>query len=612
MKVKFNGKVLDLPDGATYQDAQKAYNDQYGAPIEQAALPGAPQEAQKQDKGFLSTIKENVISALNARPEDLKEGAPKVGMAQFKPQEEWTGVVPGDQTGAARRASRMLGFGQGVADTGIALGQMLGARDLAAKEQAGYQDLRNQLGSEGYDWSRLAGNLVAPGGAAKLSKTGGAIRQGATSGAISGLLTPVEEEEGATLGDFLQSKVGQALTGTAAGGVLGKLFGKAANGPETPKTGLALAKLEPEDLSVIRGKNAVNLDDIDAYKKAYGKDIYNTPGQMNGLFSGERKLTSVPFAGGDISEGLNRSVREYNVAEMQNVLKPLGIKLDNSVTPGRDMMASVQNNLSKRYDKLLDQAQIKDPIRIGEEIIGKIDNNGNRINGLVDEQLKLMTVPAQEKFVKDFQTLVMDKFPKGPKEQGLPLNGQQFKNMEEGIKKYIKKRATSANGDEREQAQAMEDVLSHLYVQLEGSGQAGKELQKLNKVYAQFKTLENASIRKTGSEGIFTPSDVLQESKKWSKSSFAKAATELQQRNELANRVIGNHVPDSGTAGRAAIQGIIPLAKGAALSALSGPLYSKPGTKVAQGMAKGSTLAAPIGSSQLSRLLFGPSYQGEQ
>ncbi len=608
MRVKFKDQILDLPDGATYQDAKALYDKQYGAPKEEADLPGAPPVAPAK-KGFLDTVKENVISSLNTRPEDLKEGSSLLGPAQFKPESERAGVMPGEQTGAAKRASRLLGFGQGVADTGVAAAQLLGARDLAAKEQAGYKDIRSQLGNTGYDWARLGGNLVGPAGASKLA-VGGPIRQGLTTGAMAGALTPVEEEEGASTGDFLKEKVGQTLLGAGTGGIFGKLFGKATKEAVGAK-GSAVGEKAAEDLNTIKATKTGSPDDFKAYKKEYGEDIYNTPGQANFFPRVEQRLkNSVPWASADIAQGLDRSVMEYNTREMQKVLKPLGIKMEDGVQPGRDLYRQVQDNLSKRYDQLLDKATIKDPIKIGEEVLGKIEN-GDRVGGLVDEQIKLMTEGAKNQFLKDFQTLVMDKFAKGPKGLGMEMNGQQFKNMEEAIKAYIKKRGQSALGDEREKAHAMEDVLGLLRTKLEGQGDAGKELKKLNGVYAQFKTLENASARRINSNGIFTPSDVLNESRKWNKGQFAKGGGEFQKRHELANRVIGQHEPNSGTALNAATGGIFPNIKGAVISGITGPLYSKSGSRIAAGVKNGSPLAAPIGSSALNRAIYGPSYQGE-
>lgn len=133
-------------------------------------------------------------------------------------------------------------FAIGAADPLIGLWQMqmnvnpmaryLGIPQAANEHLASLKGMidqgRNAQGSEGFDWTRLAGNVLAPASmAAKVpvaTGVGGRAGIGAVAGGIGGATNPVEDS-GESFTDFALTKAKQIGLGTLAGGALGPVVG---------------------------------------------------------------------------------------------------------------------------------------------------------------------------------------------------------------------------------------------------------------------------------------------------------------------------------------------------------------------------------------------------
>jgi len=96
---------------------------------------------------------------------------------------------------------------------------------LVSQQEAGYQAQRQAAGETGFDYSRLAGNIINPANLAIASKIpaattlAGKIGLGAATGGLFGGIQPV------TQGDFLEEKRNQVLSGTIGGAVLPPITG---------------------------------------------------------------------------------------------------------------------------------------------------------------------------------------------------------------------------------------------------------------------------------------------------------------------------------------------------------------------------------------------------
>lgn len=100
-----------------------------------------------------------------------------------------------------------------------------GQREAVAREEAAYQAERERMGEEGYEYGRLAGNILSPSalgaGAAAVRGVGGVgriaqIRQAAGAGAAGALLQPVLDEDV----EFADAKIKQLGIGAITGGLL--------------------------------------------------------------------------------------------------------------------------------------------------------------------------------------------------------------------------------------------------------------------------------------------------------------------------------------------------------------------------------------------------------
>ena len=142
--------------------------------------------------------------------------------------------------------------------------------------------------------------------------------------------------------------------------------------------------------------------------------------------------------------------------------------------------------------------------------------------------------------------------------------------------------------------------------------------------YAQYKVLENASTAAGASEGKFTPAQTIKAATKGSRSQVARGKGLLQDEADLSQEVLGQHYPDSGTAGRLQSGN---LARDLIGGALSLPLELAYSPKVSSLMFQGGRRAkdafgrttlghaiqsnAPKGVPAATRALMGPSSNPE-
>jgi len=127
----------------------------------------------------------------------------------------------------------------------------------------------------------------------------------------------------------------------------------------------------------------------------------------------------------------------------------------------------------------------------------------------------------------------------------------------------------------------------------------GQRLQDIDTAYAMFVRVENAAARRVGSDGRFTPADLLQaiksEEKSVRKRAFARGDSLMQGWGETANRVIPSRLPDSGTPERrsmlgAAAMGALGVLNPKILGGIAAATtpYTKPGLAAARAYAQPS------------------------
>ena len=222
-----------------------------------------------------------------------------------------------------------LGALQGaVLDPLAAVGQFLPENyggKLADKQLQWYENKRKELGGEGFDPARMAGNvggtfipiLGAAGKAGQLAKGAGLVKAGALSGAASGALQPVLPDAQNPEQSFWGEKATQVGTGAVLGGALNKLIGK------------PVQSVSGEGGIGVPGSNIEKMmAAFPGFKPTIGQQLGGRAARW------EEQLTSTPVIGEAIRDARAKALSTQNVGMMNRALQDAGLKLDKGTTAG--------------------------------------------------------------------------------------------------------------------------------------------------------------------------------------------------------------------------------------------------------------------------------------
>ena len=365
----------------------------------------------------------------------------------------------------------------------------------------------------------LGGGAVLRGiqGAKKLadaSKVGQAIKTGAVSGAVYGAGTG-EGAEGKALG---------VATGGALGGVLGG----------------ATAKIFPKT--------------TDLAKKLMKKDIRLTTGQAFGgegnvlgnvLQNFEQSTSSLVGVGSPIQTARITALADFNRAVMKEALEPItgkiSIKKFNELVPrnlkGNELFKAVDDIVSNEYTKELSKVSLNSS---GVEAL-----KGSIRSGIFANPTGTMS--SKQNLFKSINSLI-----DGSLDPNGTMSGQSFKALERDLRNLAISYKKSTGGDiflARLVDEARRNAGSVLKSFNEGSN-----LANINKTQVGMSAIQKAVNKASGTEGIFSTSQFLNALKQ-NDSSIGKKMTArgegfLRETGELAQNVMGNYMPDSGTASR--------------------------------------------------------------
>lgn len=515
--------------------------------------------------GDLSKVSDNGLRAMSGRPAVDPAKAPsvldKLAMGVTDPihggAQLLTHILPDSVVDAGNKANNWLADKTGlvakVPERGLnslVTGQKTGVDALVAKREADYQAKRTAAGESGFDGWRTAGNIISPvnkvlpvGAAGSM---GARVVKGAAGGVIGGSLAPVEGP------DFWSQKKDQAMAGAAFGGAAPVIVGGVSR--------------------VISPKASTN----PALQTLRSEGITPTVGQVlgGGAKATEEKLSSLPIVGDAIKSAQGRAVDQLNRAVANRALSPVGSTLPEGVA-GRDAVDFVGSELGKRYDALLPGMTVKADGQFASEVNSL---RGMVRNGSIDPKY----ATAFDRFM---QNNVLSKF-KGQN----ALTGQTVKDIESDLGQHAARLSQSQDPDARLMADALKEVQSSLRGMIERSNpQASGELKAINSGYANFKRLQRASSSVAAEDGVFSPAQLqnavkaLDRSK--DKAAFARGDALMQDLSDPAKAVLGNKVPNSGTADRGLMSLAALVDPRVAAMALTAPVfYSQPGQKALAGL----------------------------
>ncbi len=433
----------------------------------------------------------------------------------------------------------------------------------------GYKQVSSQYEAQranpdSFDWGRLTGNVASPvnwimpsgGAAATGAGLTGKVAMGAGMGAGSAAAMPVSDTE-----NYWGEKAKQVGFG-AIGGGLAPLAGAAVNKVLNPSVDAAKTALEKSGVNLSLGQKLGGIyDDI------------------------EQKLTSVPFMGKAIQNRRNEALQQWNTSVMDDIVKPLGGKV---TAGGHEGVSQVQKIASDAY-KMAEQKM--KPFAFDKDASDAIIASKSMVDEMAPEYQKIYN-----RLITKLQTAV----------DGNVVSPTDYKVLTSEIGREIDTFAGAQSPFDRKFA----DVLSLLDDAVKGSAkrqnpEAGAMMDAADKVYAQLARIEGAAKTAATNKvntGVFTPNQLM--------SAVRSADTSVRKRataggdafmQDVAQRgmdVLGNTVPDSGTAGRiAAMSGLVT---GGGAAAFINPTYA-----AALGVGLGTGTAAYSKTGQkLAKALF--------
>ena len=449
--------------------------------------------------------------------------------------------------------SAIVGAGKGIGDPLLAAGQYMGGKpaelsNLVLEKMKPFQEANPMSFGAG----QIGGGVL----------TGGALMKGASMipsfaranpylqaagvGAVAGGLTP--NEQGKSGMEAISQVPEKAMYG-AGGGVLGTGVGR----------GIA---------------NVVGPNLDAAVRKLIGEGVNVTPGQMMGGMAQriEDKLTSVPLLGDIIQSSRSKGIEEFNKAAYKRALEPIGGKVPEST--GRAGMESVKNQLSDAYNNLLPKLTYKPD----NQFLNNVTNLQKEVTGITPEDAaKVASV------VNDVVSSRLDK--------NGEIKGEVFKVIEEKLGGLAKTYKASADADQKLMGDAYATSLAELRQNLaRNNPEFAEQLNKINTGFANYARLRGAGSMANTQE-MFTPSQLAAAVKSADKSA-GKGATAsgkalMQDLSDAGVQVLPGKIPDSGTAGRSAINSALGalLGSGGAYTAQTSPTATGVAALLAGGMA---------------------------
>lgn len=514
------------------------------------------------DEAIASAIKANMPADLQplTRGEKFMQGAvdPINGGAQLL-----TKVLP---EGVVKAGNK---FNNWLADTtGLVARLPEGGVDQQVRDaEALYQQRRAVGGDQGLDGYRLFGNVLSPANIALAARAptaatlAGRVAVGARVGGASALLSPVTTE-----GDFGAEKLKQVGIGLATGGTV-------------PVVTNALGRVISPTASTNPQVQALRAEGV---RPTLGQTL---GGMANAI---EEKAASLPVVGDMIGRARRGAAQDLNTAAFNRALAPVGKTLPKDMV-GREAVDFTEDALSQGYKSLLPGLTTKADKSFDAEIqsLRQMVNTGS------------LDPNAAKAFNRILQNDVLGKF-KGQQ----AITGETLKAIESDLGAQARRFATSQDADQRLVGDALQEVQSSLRSLLERTNpsKAG-ELKALNTAWANFKRVQKAAAQLGADDGIFTPAQLQSAVKAMDRSkdkgAFARGNALMQDLSEAGKSVLGNKVPNSGTADRLFLGGA-PLAAflspEVAAGMVAGPIfYSRPVQNLlAASVSRRPELAKPV------------------
>lgn len=264
-----------------------------------------------------------------------------------------------------------------------------------------------------------------------------------------------------------------------------------------------------------------------------------TPGQaLGGLANSiEQKAMSTPILGEAIAGGRRAAVEDMNRALYKQVLDPIGETAPKAV--GRDAVEDIGDRLATKYDALLPQMSMHVDQQMQQDMAGLVPQFGklpedmrNTFNSILDDNVLTQTTRTGQ------------------------LNGTDLKAAMSALNQEAKNYGRSSAPNDQRMAQLLRDTQGVLRSALTRQNPVeAPKLAAIDRAYSNYAVLRDAASRVTNPENPIMPGQlqaaIKASDKSVGKGNFAKGNAKLQaQLGDPSVNVLGQAVPDSGTAGR--------------------------------------------------------------
>jgi len=448
--------------------------------------------------------------------------------------------------------------------------------EMARAEEDAYQQQRAGQGSEGFDFSRLAGNVLNPASiapavrAASLARGAGAGKtlQAVAGGAAGAAMQPVTAEEG-----FEGEKAKQVAIGAVAG---------------------------PIGERVVAGAGRV-LNPLVSKAEQTMRDlgIRPTTGQvLGGQFKNmEDFAQNLPLIGSAITNARQRTLFDFNKGVINDSLRRIGQRLPADVV-GRDAIAHATDVVSKSYDDVLARMQFSVDQATKNRIINSAFGTGNLSTAQGDA-----VEEALERIV--FSKLAGRK----------TTPGTEFKGIESDLGKMAVNYSNSATAAEREIGQSLSAALKQTRQELRSQNPSlTPRLRRIDNAYGKLNVVKIAAANSGAENGVFTPTQFSQAVRQADitrkKSAFAQGKARSQTISDAAREVLGDE-------SRTSLEGRILASAAGGYGLLSQPQVAIPAamltpamySRTGQSIVDAALRARPNVVRQLGGLLSGVSPQ---
>lgn len=467
--------------------------------------------------------------------------------------------------------------------------------------------LRGAPGSFGDNYNRnlvqnnadLAASDEAHPVAALTGAVGGFMAGDAAIGAVPGVARLAAKTP-----EIIRPALGDALYGTAYGvgssDSTGDILPNALTGGALSALGGATGR------GVLKGASAlISPVAQPAVQRLTAAGITLTPGQILGgggpvgrMVKGtEDRLAGFPVIGDIINSARRGGVEDFNKAAIDDALAPIGQKLPDGIEAGHDAVAHAQRVVSDAYDKALAPMRVQ----ADSQLMSDIQGVGQKVQKMAPDQVSAFT-----------DIMDNDVQPYWPK-SGV-FTGENLQSIKQGLDKEIARRsAPGASPQDARLADRLGEVRDAV-LDLAGRGDPANaaDFAKANQAYSMLSRINNAASK--AKDGVFTPNQFRQAVTKrgygTTTANVARGSAPMQQLATDASTILPSSVPDSGTAGRAALgmaitravagptlgagagagSGYLTDGAGGAVGGalVGGALFSRPGLRAAQKVLAGS------------------------